>query len=101
MQILDGKLASKAIKEELAHKISVLKSQEKKIPHLAAILVGNNAGSETYVASKVKNCNEIGIRHVLQAHVLGLDAVLLERARHHEMRDGVLDEAVDPNGRHQ
>ena len=61
MQILDGKLASKAIKEELAHKISVLKSQEKKIPHLAAILVGNNAGSETYVASKVKNCNEIGI----------------------------------------
>ena len=61
MQILDGKLASKAIKEELAHKISVLKSQAKKIPHLAAILVGNNAGSETYVASKVKNCNEIGI----------------------------------------
>lgn len=61
MQILDGKLASKAIKEDLTNKISVLKSLEKKIPHLAALLVGNNAASETYVASKVKNCNEIGI----------------------------------------
>ena len=54
MQILDGKLASKAIKEDLKNKISVLKSLEKKIPHLAALLVGNNAASETYVASKVK-----------------------------------------------
>ncbi|MEP6950197.1 MAG: tetrahydrofolate dehydrogenase/cyclohydrolase catalytic domain-containing protein [Ginsengibacter sp.] len=61
MQILDGKLASKAIKEDLTNKISVLKSQGKKIPHLAAILVGNNAASETYVTSKVKNCEETGI----------------------------------------
>jgi methylenetetrahydrofolate dehydrogenase (NADP+) / methenyltetrahydrofolate cyclohydrolase len=61
MQILDGKLASKAIKEDLTNKISVLKYQGKKIPHLAALLVGNNAASETYVASKVKNCQETGI----------------------------------------
>src|SRR5450432_892748 len=61
MQILDGKLASGAIKEDLKSKISFLKSLEKKIPHLAAVLVGNNAASETYVASKVKNCHEIGI----------------------------------------
>src|SRR5437868_195261 len=61
MQILDGKLASLAIKEDLKNKISVLKSLEKKIPHLAAVLVGNNAASETYVASKVKSCSEIGI----------------------------------------
>ncbi len=61
MQILDGKLASKAIKEDLTNKILELKSRAKKIPHLAAVLVGNNAASETYVASKVKSCQEIGI----------------------------------------
>jgi methylenetetrahydrofolate dehydrogenase (NADP+) / methenyltetrahydrofolate cyclohydrolase len=61
MQILDGKVASKAIKEDLTNKISALKYQGKKIPRLAALLVGNNAASETYVASKVKNCQETGI----------------------------------------
>ena len=61
MQILDGKLASKAINEDLTDKILELKSRSKKIPHLAAVLVGNNVASETYVASKVKNCKEIGI----------------------------------------
>lgn len=65
MQILDGKLASKAIKDDLKNKISILKLSEKKIPHLAAILIGNNAASETYVASKVKNCNETGITSTL------------------------------------
>ena len=61
MQLLEGKVASSAIKEDLKSKISILASQGKKLPHLAAILVGNNIASETYVASKVKNCIEIGI----------------------------------------
>lgn len=61
MQLLEGKVASSAIKEDLKSKISILASQGKKLPHLAAILVGNNIASETYVASKVKNCKEIGI----------------------------------------
>ena len=61
MQILDGKLASAAIKEELKTKISALTAQGGKMPHLAAILIGNNPASETYVASKVKNCKEVGI----------------------------------------
>lgn len=65
MQLLDGKIASQAIKDNLKNKISYLKDNNKKIPHLAAILVGNNAASETYVASKVKNCNEIGITSTL------------------------------------
>ncbi len=65
MQILDGKLASKAIKEDLTNKILELKNAGKKIPHLAAVLVGNDPASETYVASKVKNCNEIGITSTL------------------------------------
>jgi methylenetetrahydrofolate dehydrogenase (NADP+)/methenyltetrahydrofolate cyclohydrolase len=61
MQLLEGKVASAAIKEDLKQKISELVKQGKKIPHLAAILVGNDAASETYVNSKVKNCNEVGI----------------------------------------
>lgn len=61
MQILDGKLASRAIKEDLKSKISVLKSLNKKLPHLAALLVGSDPASETYVASKVKSCHEIGV----------------------------------------
>ena len=65
MQILDGKLASRAIKDDLKDKISDLKKMGKKIPHLAAVLIGNNPASETYVASKVKSCNEIGITSTL------------------------------------
>ncbi|HEY5406855.1 MAG TPA: tetrahydrofolate dehydrogenase/cyclohydrolase catalytic domain-containing protein [Ginsengibacter sp.] len=65
MQILDGKQASQAIKDNLRGKIAELKTTGKKIPHLAAILIGNNPASETYVASKVKNCNEIGMTSTL------------------------------------
>jgi len=65
MQLLDGKVASAAIKEDLKNKISALQSNGRKLPHLAAILVGNDPASETYVASKVKNCKEIGIESSL------------------------------------
>ena len=65
MQILDGKTAAKAIKDDLKNKISDLKISGQKIPHLAAILIGNNPASETYVASKVKSCNEVGITSTL------------------------------------
>jgi methylenetetrahydrofolate dehydrogenase (NADP+)/methenyltetrahydrofolate cyclohydrolase len=61
MQLLDGKVASQKIKDDLKNKILALRLSGKKLPHLAAILIGNNPASETYVASKVKNCNEIGI----------------------------------------
>ncbi len=65
MQILDGKVASRAIKENLKTKISGLQELKRKVPHLAAVLVGNNPASETYVASKVKNCKEVGITSTL------------------------------------
>jgi len=61
MQLLEGKVASSAIKEDLKNKILKLSTDGKKLPHLAAILVGTDTASETYVASKVKNCREIGI----------------------------------------
>ncbi len=65
MQVLDGKIASAAIKEDLKTKIHILKQQGKRAPHLAAILIGHNPASETYVASKVKNCEAIGIESTL------------------------------------
>lgn len=65
MQILDGKLVSQAIKDQLREKVSHLKTSGRKPPHLAAILVGNNGASETYVASKVKDCAEIGYKSTL------------------------------------
>jgi len=65
MKLLEGKVASAAIKENLKNKIAALKSANKKVPHLAAILVGNDPASETYVNSKVKNCHEIGMLSTL------------------------------------
>jgi len=60
MELLDGKLASRAIKEALTLKVAQRKTEGKKVPHLAAVLVGHNGASETYVAAKVKACAEIG-----------------------------------------
>ncbi|MBP6430352.1 MAG: bifunctional 5,10-methylene-tetrahydrofolate dehydrogenase/5,10-methylene-tetrahydrofolate cyclohydrolase [Ferruginibacter sp.] len=65
MKILDGKVVSQSVKETLIAKTNVLKKEGKKTPHLAAILVGNNGASETYVASKVKTCAEIGFKSTL------------------------------------
>jgi methylenetetrahydrofolate dehydrogenase (NADP+)/methenyltetrahydrofolate cyclohydrolase len=65
MQILDGQQASRAIKEELKLKVAQLTIEGKKTPHLAAVLVGNNGASETYVGAKVKACNEIGYTSTL------------------------------------
>ncbi|ANI90287.1 bifunctional 5,10-methylene-tetrahydrofolate dehydrogenase/5,10-methylene-tetrahydrofolate cyclohydrolase [Arachidicoccus ginsenosidimutans] len=65
MQLLDGKIASKAVKEQLKQQVETLVNKGKRAPHLAAILVGTNGASETYVASKVKNCAEIGFQSTL------------------------------------
>jgi methylenetetrahydrofolate dehydrogenase (NADP+)/methenyltetrahydrofolate cyclohydrolase len=65
MQILDGKKAAQAIKDELKIKVAQLANEGKKIPHLAAILVGTNGASETYVAAKIKACEETGFKSTL------------------------------------
>src|SRR6185312_1687435 len=65
MQILDGKLVAQAVKDDLKLKVDDLKKNGKKAPHLAAILIGNNGASETYVAAKVKTCEEIGFHSTL------------------------------------
>jgi methylenetetrahydrofolate dehydrogenase (NADP+)/methenyltetrahydrofolate cyclohydrolase len=65
MQILDGKKAAQAVKDELKLEVAQLAAEGKKIPHLAAILVGTNGASETYVAAKVKACEEAGFKSTL------------------------------------
>lgn len=65
MQILDGKKTSADIRAELAEAVNKRKSEGRKIPHLAAILVGNDGGSLTYVTAKVKSCEEIGFQSTL------------------------------------
>ena len=65
MILLDGKKLSLEIKAEIAAEVTALKASGHKIPHLAAILVGNNGSSESYVAGKIKNCAEIGFKSSL------------------------------------
>jgi methylenetetrahydrofolate dehydrogenase (NADP+)/methenyltetrahydrofolate cyclohydrolase len=65
MKLLDGKATAEAIRKELAEAVKLRKKEGKKIPHLAAILVGNDGGSITYVGAKVKACNQIGFESTL------------------------------------
>jgi len=65
MEMLDGRLVSQSVREDLRKKVDARIIEGKKIPHLAAILIGTNGASETYVASKVKSCEEIGFKSTL------------------------------------
>jgi methylenetetrahydrofolate dehydrogenase (NADP+)/methenyltetrahydrofolate cyclohydrolase len=64
-KIIDGKKIASEIKKEIAAEVAKLKIAGRKTPHLAAILVGNNGSSETYVANKVKDCEEVGFKSTL------------------------------------
>lgn len=79
-KIIDGKKIASEIKIEIAAEVEKLKSAGRKIPHLAAILVGNNGSSETYVANKVKDCKEVGFRSTLLRFTDNVtEAVLLDK----------------------
>lgn len=65
MTILDGKKTSNDLKDEIAIEVAKRKSEGKKIPHLAAILVGTDGASMTYVNSKVKSCEKVGFNSTL------------------------------------
>ena len=79
-KIIDGKKVASEIKKEIAEEVIKLKASGKKIPHLAAILVGDNGSSETYVANKVKDCDEVGFKSkVIRLGDEIAEAVLLER----------------------
>jgi methylenetetrahydrofolate dehydrogenase (NADP+) / methenyltetrahydrofolate cyclohydrolase len=65
MQIIDGKLISAQVKAELQIEVDKIKAEGGKIPHLAAVLIGDNGASETYVSSKIKSCEQIGFKSTL------------------------------------
>ena len=60
MTLIDGKKTAAEIKSEIAAEVEEMKARGERAPHLAAILVGHDGGSETYVANKVKACEECG-----------------------------------------
>ena len=89
--LIDGKKVAAEIKQEIAKEVLKLKSESRKIPHLAAILVGNDGSSETYVANKVKDCGEVGFKSTLLRYDDSItEAFLLQRIR--ELND---DKDVD------
>ncbi|MCO7185768.1 bifunctional methylenetetrahydrofolate dehydrogenase/methenyltetrahydrofolate cyclohydrolase FolD [Tenacibaculum sp. XPcli2-G] len=65
MILLDGKKTSADIKEEIALEVAALKANDKKTPHLAAVIVGNDGASLTYVNAKVKACERVGFESTL------------------------------------
>lgn len=79
-KIIDGKKIASEIKGEIAAEVVKLKSAGRKTPHLTAILVGNNGSSETYVANKVKDCEEVGFKSTVVRYGNDVtEAVLLEK----------------------
>jgi methylenetetrahydrofolate dehydrogenase (NADP+)/methenyltetrahydrofolate cyclohydrolase len=75
-QLINGKEVAEKIKQDLTEKVNRLKNEGKKIPHLAAILVGSDPASQTYVNAKVKACEKVGFKSTLiklEANISELD----------------------------
>jgi methylenetetrahydrofolate dehydrogenase (NADP+)/methenyltetrahydrofolate cyclohydrolase len=94
MQILDGKIVSQSVKDTVKDKTILFKSNGNKTPHPAAVLVGNNGASETYVASKVKNCEEVGFKSslvLLDENIPEAElTAIIEKLNNDEDVDGIL-----------
>ena len=83
MQLIDGKLVAQVTRNDLAQQVKELTIKGLRPPHLAAILVGNDGGSETYVAAKVKDCEEIGFGSTLKRFPVTIaEDELLQEIRH-------------------
>ncbi|MBK7434160.1 MAG: bifunctional 5,10-methylene-tetrahydrofolate dehydrogenase/5,10-methylene-tetrahydrofolate cyclohydrolase [Chitinophagaceae bacterium] len=94
MQLLDGKIVSQSVKNTVREKCETLKKEGGKTPHLAAVLVGHNGASETYVASKVKSCEEVGFTSTLVRLEEDIDeqglVAVIEKLNADEDIDGIL-----------
>jgi len=94
MQLLDGKLVSAHIKEEIKKQVQEITAAGKRAPHLVAILVGENPASQAYVASKVKNCGELGFESTLVKYDADVaEDVLLNKIKEfnqNQLVDGIL-----------
>jgi len=94
MILLDGKATAERLKQEIAQAVQEIKNSGKRAPHLAAILVGNDGASETYVNSKEKDCLEVGMESsVLRFPATITEAELLQevaKINHNEHIDGLI-----------
>jgi methylenetetrahydrofolate dehydrogenase (NADP+)/methenyltetrahydrofolate cyclohydrolase len=89
--LIDGKKVAAEIKKEIADEVLKLKNEGRKIPHLAAILVGEDGSSQTYVANKVKDCGEVGFRSTLITYDNNIrESLLLDKI--HELNN---DDDID------
>ena len=91
MEILDGKKLSQQIKEEIKKSVGLRKGKGKKIPHLAAVLVGNDGASLTYVGSKVRSCEQVGFKSTL----IRLESSITEQALVSKIKELNNDEKLD------
>src|SRR5690606_7903010 len=91
MELLDGKLVSAKIKEDIAAEALDFYNKNGRKPHLVAILVGNDGGSETYVASKMKNCEKVNF----QSSLIRYDENVSEEEVLQKIREINADEGVD------
>lgn len=100
--LIDGKKIASVIKSEIASEVTRISEQGGKIPHLGAILVGNNPSSETYVANKVKDCKEVGFVSTLIRLDAGISEALLidkiNELNHNSDMDGFIVQLPLPPG---
>jgi len=90
LTLLDGKWASAQIKEEIKAEVDQLLAAGHRAPHLVCILVGNNGASETYVASKIKTCGQLGFKSTLIRYEATVtEAELLDKIKEINTDDGV------------
>ena len=91
MELIDGKATARAIKEEIKTEVDSLISSGNRPPHLAAILVGHDGGSETYVAYKIRDCEEVGFKSSLIRFEESVDEKTLVEKIHELNADNELD----------
>ena len=91
MEILDGKKLSQQIKEEIKQAVSLRKEKGEKIPHLAAVLVGNDGASLTYVGSKVRSCEQVGFKSTL----IRLESSITEQTLLNKIKELNNDDSLD------
>jgi len=113
--ILDGKKLSQEIQAEIKAEIDLRKQQGKKVPHLAAVLVGNDGASTTYVNSKIRSCNLIGMQSTfihLDANIAevdllkvvndinnnnDIDGLIVQLPLPKHIEESIITEAINPN----
>src|SRR5258708_27705494 len=91
MVLIDGKKLAAEIKTEIALEVKRIVASGKRPPHLAAMLVGNEGASETYVANKVKSCREVGFNST----IIRFDNNLKENELLNKIKELNADDAID------